>query len=43
MKKGPKMEKLNSRWAPGIFVGVKKMSNELMIATKDLVLKRNRS
>ena len=31
---GQKMEKLNERWQYGIFVGVRRRSNELMIATK---------
>ena len=32
---GSKMEKINARWEEGIFVGVRRKSNELWIATKD--------
>ena len=35
MKKGTKLEKINSRWDYGIFVGVRKISNELMVATAE--------
>ena len=33
-RKGQKMEKMNERWQRGIFVGVRRRSNEPMIATK---------
>jgi len=33
-----KLEKLNARWEPGIFVGVKRKSNEIMVATEDGIL-----
>ena len=33
-KKGQKMEKMNERWQRGIFVGIRRRSNEPMIATK---------
>ena len=33
IKAGQKMEKINARWDFGIFVGVKRKSNELIIAT----------
>ena len=32
---GNKMEKINSRWEYGIFVGVKRKSNQIMVATKE--------
>ena len=35
---GSKLEKINSRWEHGIFVGVRRRSNELWIATKDKLL-----
>ena len=36
--KGPKMEKIKARWEPGIFVGVKRRSNELMISTLEGIM-----
>ena len=36
-QKGSMMEKLNARWEHGVFVGVKRRSNELMIATPDRI------
>ncbi len=35
LKHTQKMQKINARWALGIFVGVRKRSNELMVATDD--------
>ena len=35
IKNKNKLEKINARWEYGIFVGVKKLSNELWVATKD--------
>ena len=32
-KLGSKLEKINARWEYGIFVGVRRRSNELMVAT----------
>ena len=37
-KKSGKLEKLNSRWSPGIVVGVKRFSNEIMVSVADEVL-----
>ena len=34
-KLGSKMEKINARWDYGIFVGVRRMSNEVWVATQD--------
>ena len=31
-KRGPKLEKINPRWGFGIFVGVKRSSNEVLLA-----------
>ena len=39
IKAGQKMEKINARWDYGIFVGVKRRSNELMIATSEGIIK----
>ena len=33
--RGSKLEKTRARWHPGIFVGVKRKSNQLMIATPE--------
>ena len=33
-----KMEKINARWEYGIFVGIKEVSNEVMVATKEGIL-----
>ena len=33
-RRGPKLEKLKSRWTEGIFVGVRRASNQAMIATE---------
>ena len=33
-RRGRKLEKLNERWQYGIMVGVRRKSNELMVATK---------
>ena len=38
IKRGPKLEKIKARWDYGIFVGVRKVSNELMVATQDKVV-----
>ena len=38
MRKGQKMEKINARWEFGIFVGIKRKSNELWIATKEGII-----
>ena len=35
LKLGAKLEKINARWGYGIFVGVRKRSNELMMMTPD--------
>ena len=35
LKKGNKMEKLNARWDYGIFVGIRRRSNEVMVSTKE--------
>ncbi len=34
-KRGPKLEKINERWDHGIFLGVRRKSNELWIGTKE--------
>lgn len=34
---GAKLEKMNSQWEHGIFVGVRRRSNELMIATPERI------
>jgi hypothetical protein len=38
VKLGQKMEKINARWEHGIFVGVKRKSNELQVATVEGIL-----
>ena len=38
IQEGPKMAKTEARWEHGIFVGIRRRSNELMIATKDGVV-----
>ena len=38
LKAGGRLEKINSRWDYGIFVGVRRRSNELYLATKDGVV-----
>ena len=38
VKRGAKLEKIKARWDYGIFVGVRKVSNELMVATQDKVV-----
>ncbi len=35
VKRGSKLEKINERWEYGIFLGVRRKSNELWIGTKD--------
>ena len=35
VKKGSKLEKINERWEHGIFLGVRRKSNELWIGTRD--------
>ena len=35
IKQGSKLQKINARWEYGIFVGVRKVSNELVVATKE--------
>ena len=35
IKLGQRLEKINSRWDFGIFVGVRRKSNEMWIATRD--------
>ena len=35
---GSKLEKINARWEFGIFVGVRRRSGEVWIATKDKIL-----
>ena len=35
VKRGSKLEKINERWEHGIFLGVRRKSNELWIGTKD--------
>lgn len=42
-KKGDKMAKLRSRWAHGVFVGVKKKSGEMWVATKNGEIKNVRT
>ena len=32
-ERGPKLEKINARWEKGIFVGIRRKSNEVMIVT----------
>ena len=38
VKRGAKLEKIKARWDYGIFVGVRKVSNELLVATQDKVV-----
>ena len=38
VKMGNKMEKINARWEEGIFVGVRRKSNELWMATKEGII-----
>ena len=38
VKLGAKMEKINPRWDFGIFVGIKRRSNELMVARPDGIM-----
>ena len=35
IKLGGKLEKLNARWAYGIFVGIRRKSNEVMVSTQE--------
>ena len=35
VKLGGKLEKLNARWAYGIFVGIRRRSNEVMVSTQE--------
>ena len=37
LKKGPKMEKINTRWESGVFVGIRRTSNEVLVSTRDVV------
>jgi hypothetical protein len=38
-KKGQKMEKINARWEYGIFVGIKRASGEVWVATPEGIMK----
>ena len=42
LKPGGRSEKINPRWDYGIFVGVRRRSNELYIATQDWVVQSSR-
>ncbi len=35
IKLGLRMEKINARWDEGIFAGVRRRSNEIMVATRE--------
>ena len=38
VKLGSKLEKLNARWGEGVIVGIRRRSNEIMVATREDVL-----
>merc|ERR1712217_65366 len=38
LKLGSKKEKINARWDYGIFVGINKKSNTILVATKDRII-----